>query len=68
MVGEWDNDPGGPTQSEAGTDEDLLGSGGDEAVDQVLGESEIDLPRACRGPHVVVDAGVVDIDIETVLV
>jgi hypothetical protein len=48
--------------------EDLCCTRGDESVDEVLCESSIDLPDLLRRPLTVVEARVVDVDVEPVLV
>ena len=45
VVDERDDDPGRAVQRQARADVDGLGAGGDEAVDEVLREVDVDLLR-----------------------
>ena len=68
MVRERLDDALRPGQAGVRPDEDADGAGPDEAVDEVLRQRAIDLPRAYRRGLTAVAARVVDVDIEPVLV
>jgi hypothetical protein len=55
-------------EREARAHEDPLRAGGDEAVDEVLRELDVDLGRPPRRPLGAVAARVVDVDVEPILV
>src|SRR5918994_242406 len=55
-------------QAGAGSDEDVLGPGGDEAIDELLSQAEVDLGDGQWRELSAVEARVVDVDIEPVLV
>jgi hypothetical protein len=60
--------PRGPVQREIGADEDLGRAPRDEAVDELLGGHDVDLVGPPRGALEPVEARVVDVDVEPVLV
>ena len=60
--------PGGPVRGRFGTDVDRHRSRGDEHVDQLLGECNVDLCDRARRTLAAVEAWVVDVDVEPVLV
>ena len=63
-----DHDAGGAAEAGREADEDHLRSRGDEAVEQRLGETEVDLVVRRGRVQLPVDARVVDVDVEAVLV
>ena len=68
MVHERRHDPPRATQVERRADEHVHGSLGDERVDQLLRGGEVDLTRPDGSAQPAVVAGVVDVDVEPVLV
>jgi hypothetical protein len=68
VVPEWDHDTGRPGERGVRAHVDELGTGRHEAVDEVLGEAEIDLAHSQWRPLAPVQARVIDIGVEAVLV
>ena len=68
MVRERQHAPGRTAEAGVRADEDPLRPGADEAVDEVLGQLRIDLLRGERRPLAAVEAWVVHVDVEPVLV
>jgi hypothetical protein len=62
------HDTRGPTEPGVRTDEDELDAGLNEEVDESLGESAIDVGRRARSALAPVEARIVEIDVEAVLV
>jgi len=62
------DDAGRPVKAGARADEDDLRVGAHEPVDQVLRELMVDLADPARRPFAPVEAGVVDVGVEPVLV
>lgn len=56
-----------PVQPRARPDEHTMGTGSDKAVDEVLGESEVDVAGAGRRTFTPVAARIVDVHVEAVL-
>jgi hypothetical protein len=68
VVGEHPDNARRPDEPRARPDEDHFGSGGHEAVDQVLRKSQVCLARLERGTLSPVPARVVHVHVEAVLV
>jgi hypothetical protein len=68
MVRQVLHDPAGSSKPEARPGEHVLSSGSDEAVDKVLCQHLINIADVLRRAQTAVLAGVVDIDVKSVLV
>ena len=62
------HDAGWPCQPQGGADEDELGAGGDEPVDERLRKTPVDVVGASRRPLPAIASWQVDVDVEPVLV
>jgi hypothetical protein len=67
VTGELLDDSGWPCQLEGGPDEDELGTGGDEAVDERLSKPPVDVAGAARRALVAIASRQVDVGVEPVL-
>jgi hypothetical protein len=67
VSGELLNNSRWPCQLQGGPDEDELGTGGDEAVDERLSKSPVDLAGTARRALVAIASRQVDVDVEPVL-
>jgi hypothetical protein len=67
MAAEHLDDAHRPAKAGVGPDEDSSGSSSNEEVDQRLGEPEIDLTNAQGRPFPPIEAWVIDVDVEPVL-
>src|SRR5215831_11205793 len=61
------HDSGGSVQPGRSADEDVLRAGGDEPVEEILGEPEVDLVVCGRRAQLVVASRKVDVDVEPIL-